>query len=126
MTLIEGESWKDVPGFIGYQVSDYGRCRRITLSGRYKELRGKLDRLGYQHYGLVRKVRQEWFLAHRLIAAVFLSPVAVQDGQFMTVNHKNRIRNDNRLVNLELMTVTDNHRHWRKHHLSTLTDNKNP
>lgn len=121
LVKIDGEQWRDVPRFSGYAVSDLGRCKRTGPTGEF-ELQGKRDRLGYQQFGLVREPgKQEWFLAHRLIASVFLNPQPVQDGQFMTVNHKNRVRDDNRVDNLELVTVAENHRHWRRHQLHQIT-----
>lgn len=117
---MDNEEWRAVAGFPGYWVSDLGRCKRVGVNGDF-ELSGKKDRLGYQQFGLCKQGKQQWFLAHRLIASVFLNPPDVPEGQFMTVNHKNRIRDDNRVVNLELMTVQDNHRHWRKHNLAKLS-----
>ena len=118
---IPGERWIDVPAFPSYMVSDHGRFLRNTLSGQ-KQLTGKKDRLGYVSVGLMRNGKQVWFLAHRLIAVAFLNPshLTTTDGSFLTVNHKNRIKSDNRLDNLELVTVTDNHRHWRKFPLETM------
>jgi len=120
LEAIIGETWRPVHGCPGYQVSDAGRCKRIGATGEF-QIEGKLDRLGYRQFGLmIRPGVQRWFLAHRLIAAVFISPEEVQDGQFMTVNHKNRDKSDNRLDNLELVTVQDNHKHWRKFPLHSM------
>lgn len=116
------EQWRTVPGFEGYEVSSCGRLRSRTKSG-WRQLNGKKDRLGYKQFALVKGGKQSWFLAHRLIAAVFLPIPVVESGQFLTVNHKNRIKDDNHIENLELVTVADNHRHWRKtplHSLATL------
>jgi hypothetical protein len=44
------------------------------------------------------------FLVHRLVWEVFNGPIP--DG--MTINHKSEIKKDNRLENLELMTLKDN------------------
>ena len=119
--LIEGERWLPVPGFEGYYVSDLGRFKSRALRGDF-ELRGKRDKTGYQMIGLIRSDRQEWFLAHRLVAAVFLDPSQLEPehGQFLTVNHKDRNRLNNRLDNLELVTVADNNRHWRRHKLADM------
>jgi len=123
MNEIEGELWKQVPGFSSYMVSNMGRVFRETLSGP-KELTGKLDRIGYRYVGLTRNGKQHWFLMHRLVACTFSHPdalSAVTAGEFLTVNHKNQIKTDNRLDNLELVTVAQNHQHWRKHSLKKMS-----
>lgn len=124
MKEIEGELWKIVPGFSNYMVSNLGRIKRGTMSGP-RELKGKVDRVGYQQVGLVRNGTQVWFLVHRLVACTFSPPeiIADQDGKFLTVNHKNRIKTDNRFSNLELVTVQENHLHWRKHSLGKMAGN---
>lgn len=121
MNEIEGETWKYIPGFPSYMVSSMGRFKRNTLSGHI-ELKGKVDRVGYQQIGLVRNKKQHWFLAHRVVACTFSKPefLTSQTGEFLTVNHKNRVKTDNRFVNLELITVAQNHQHWRRHSLKNM------
>lgn len=115
---IEGERWVAVPGFPSYSVSDLGRFKRSSLSGEY-ELRGKRDRYGYHMIGLVRGGVQLWFLSHRVVACAFFDQNQLESpqGRFLTVNHKDRDRSNNQLSNLELVSVADNNRHWRKHTL---------
>lgn len=126
------EVWKDIPGFEGaYQVSDLGRVRSLDRSysqrnrwglatnGRRK---GKVlsparGTNGYISYQLGSGVRR---LAHRLVATAFLGPPSPGE----EVNHRNGIRDDNRLENLEWVTRGDNHRHSyaklnRKQHAKT-------
>jgi hypothetical protein len=116
---IPGELWKPIPGFPNHQISNMGRCQRSSPKGPV-ELSGRRDRLGYQHIGITRNKRQVWFLLHRLVANTFLSPPPAPKGKFITVNHKNRVRHDNRLENLELITMADNAKHWRKYPLHTV------
>jgi hypothetical protein len=120
-TPIDGERWLPVPGYPGYDVSDLGRIRRKGLS-KYTVLDGKLDRVGYRQVGLVRDGIQHWFMVHRLVACVFTEPtkLTASDGQFITVNHKDRVKTNNKLDNLELMSMADNHRHWRKFDLERM------
>lgn len=47
---------------------------------------------------------------HRLVAEAFLSDWKSEWP--WTVNHKNGIKNDNRIVNLEMMTTSDNNKHY--------------
>ena len=118
---IPREQWQPIPGFEGYQVSNLGRIQRRGVGGSF-ELEGKVDRTGYQQVGLMRDGRQNWFMVHRLVACSFLSNQSLTTGpdHFLTVNHKDRNKLNNRLSNLELVTVADNHRHWRKHPLAKM------
>lgn len=121
MSEIIQERWVPVPNFNNYFVSNLGRFKRITLSGE-KELKGKVDRVGYRQIGFIKDGRQRWFLAHRVVACAFLAPENLQanPGTFLTVNHKNRTKTDNALDNLELVTVAQNHKHWRRHPLDKM------
>lgn len=113
--MTETENWKQVPGFPGYDVSDQGRFRRwINERTGYKYPGGKLDRMGYVQIGLVKDGKQVWNMAHRLVAAAWLTLPPSTTGVYLTVNHVNRIRHDNRLVNLEIVSMADNQRHWRR------------
>lgn len=49
---------------------------------------------------------------HRVLAAAYLN-LNYADKK-MTVNHKNGIKDDNRLRNLELMTIKENTRHYMR------------
>lgn len=115
LTNIPNERWLAIAGYPGYSVSDLGRIKRRGVGGEF-ELQGKVDRTGYQQVGLVRDGKQTWFMVHRLVACTFIasSTLTTDPDHFLTVNHKDRCKLNNRLDNLELMTVSDNHRHWRK------------
>ena len=117
------EQWKTIPGFENYSVSDMGNFRRKTDSG-FTELRGRIDRMGYRVIGLVkeRRGKQQWFLAHRLVASCFIDPSQLNAGpdEFLTVNHKDRDKSNNALSNLELVSMAHNARHWRKTTLKSM------
>lgn len=118
---IEGELWRPIPGFAQYQVSDLGRVRRQLMSG-WREIEGKVDRTGYRQIGLIRDGRQHWFMMHRVVACTFLpgSDLAAQPDTFLTVNHRDRDKLNNRLSNLEIVSMQDNHRHWRRYPLAAM------
>ncbi|HEY4360098.1 MAG TPA: HNH endonuclease [Bryobacteraceae bacterium] len=106
------EQWKAIPGFEGvYEASDQGRIRglsRVVRRGRgftrLPELIIKPAGSRYLHVSLGRDgVRTNAFV-HRLVMSAFYGP------SDLTVNHRNRIKTDNRLANLEYMTQTENTR----------------
>lgn len=52
------------------------------------------------------KVLIKTFRVHQLVAMAFLSHK--QSGMKLVINHINKIRNDNRLFNLEILTQKEN------------------
>jgi hypothetical protein len=68
--------------------------------GNYKDPK-RYSIIGFSENGGIKHIS-----AHRLIWIVFVGPTGS-----MVINHKNGIKNDNRLENLELITETENNRH---------------
>ena len=101
----ETEEWRTVPGFLRYEVSSMGRFRN-RATGQY--LGGTTVHNGYLHIGLIRNGHQETKLAHRLVAEAFLEKPSPNHSD---VNHKNKVRTDNRSSNLEWCTRSHNSRH---------------
>ena len=94
-----------------YQVSNHGRVKSLARSkqnGHYVfPERILCPSMGnrYLHVCLCKDGRRKNGKIHKMVAAAFLGESP------LTVNHRNGIRTDNRLDNLELLTVTDNIRH---------------
>ena len=112
------EKWKDIPGFEDlYKVSNVGNIKslpRVVKSPRktYRILpeRGltiKLNRYGYQVIQLWRNGSFIHALVHRLVAFAFI-PNPENKPQ---TNHKNGIKSDNRVSNLEWFTNSENQIH---------------
>ena len=114
------EIWKDIPNYEGlYQASTLGQIRtcegKTTSNQRYSQRRWKQRVLKQKLVGksgymvcLWKDGSPKYQLVHRLIATTFLENLVDTK---MTVNHKNGNRLDNRLENLEWMTLADNIRH---------------
>ena len=100
------EIWKDVVGYEGkYQISDLGRVK--SFIGTEKILKQQKSKLGYMYIILCNKNVQKRFAVHRLVATAFIPNLDNKK----EVNHINEIRWDNRLLNLEWITRTENVNH---------------
>ena len=99
------EHWKDVPGFEGlYQVSDQGRVRNVK---RGKVLKPRTTPNGYQNVVIYRNGEPKALGVHRLVALAFIP----NPGDKPEVNHRNGVKTDNHLTNLEWSTRSENQRH---------------
>ena len=102
------ESWKACPGFPRYEVSSNGRFRNATT---LKQMSQGKDINGYPVAMLYGDGRQHCKLAHRLVCEAFHGPPPADKPM---TNHLNRVKNDNRSVNLEWISRSANAKHWRR------------
>ena len=72
-----------------------------------KIIKPHTDINGYQRIGLRVKGKQKKFYIHRLVAGAFIENPKNKE----TVNHKNGVKSDNSVVNLEWMTNKENLKH---------------
>lgn len=125
------EIWKDIVGFEGlYQVSNLGNVKRLFSKRVLQErLIGRnIDRYGYVKRVLSKEGKMYFFTEHRLVAIAFID----NPKNKATVNHKNGIKTDNRVENLEWHTNSENMSHaietglkdqkGIKHHKCKLTE----
>lgn len=107
------ETWKDVPEYEGlYKVSDLGRVMTINPYRNPKVLRQSFYR--YTMVTLVKDKKNKGFNVHSLVAMAFLGHIRC--GHKIVINHKNFIKCDNRLCNIELITQREN---TNKKHIHT-------
>ena len=97
------EYWKDIEGFSGYQVSNYGRVKNNKTG---KILKPYLTR-GYLRVSLYNDSGRKCKLVHRLVAEAFLpNPNNKSD-----VNHINGCKTDANVCNLEWVSASENMSH---------------
>lgn len=132
------EEWKDIPGYKGrYQASSHGQIKSLSrlipcihnAKRRIREriLSQHIMNANYYTAHICYDMNNKTMLVHRLVAMAFLSNPENKP----EVNHKNGIRLDNRVENLEWVTSKENTAHARgsglfdnsgeKHYLSKLT-----
>jgi hypothetical protein len=112
---MKNAEWRDIPSFSGYQASNDWLVRSVdreVIDGRsggtFKKVRGKvLAQYVGAHGYYTTCVKDKTRPVHRLVAAAFLGDFAPG----MEVNHKNGVKTDNRLENLEMVTRSGNALH---------------
>src|SRR5690606_5943390 len=127
----EKEIWKNIPNYEGYyQVSSFGRVksidRVITKSNGVKQkTKGtalKPLNIGngwYVSVSLYKNKKAKQFKIHQLVAMAFLGHKPC--GFKLVINHKNFIKSDNRVDNLEIVTMRKNTSYKQKNSSSQYT-----
>lgn len=100
----EQETWKSIPGFPNYEVSDLGRVRRVASTSCLKSWTTS----GYLCVALGFKKNR---YVHHIVALVFLGPTP--EGQ--EIRHKDGVKSNCRRDNLEFGTRQDNIDDRRRH-----------
>ena len=97
------EEWRVTYDFPNYNVSNLGNVMNIQTRKILKPtIKG-----GYCNISLVNELCKKNFKVHRLVAIAFIeNPLNKSD-----VNHKNKNKIDNTLLNLEWMTHAENNQH---------------
>ena len=104
---METEIWKPVVGYEGlYEISTFGRVKSL----RKNKILIRNNKLQYIQIELWDNWKYKRETVHRLVAQAFIENTESKP----MVNHKNWIKTDNRLENLEWCTRLENSQHaWR-------------
>lgn len=119
---METEIWKPIKEFEGmYEVSNLGEVRTVERTIDRKSKKGKLhtfpisskiktpnkNKFGYITIALVKENKTYNTYLHRIIAEAFIDNPKCRN----VINHKNGIKSDNRIENLEWVTSAENNAH---------------
>lgn len=128
------EIWKDIPDYEKlYQASNLGRIKsleRQIISKNPQHKNGKrtvkerilkciTDKDGYHILSLSKNSTQRKFKVHQLVTMAFLNHIP--NGLNLVINHINFIKSDNRLENLEIVTLRENSNKKHIKHSSNFT-----
>ena len=113
--LNTNEEWKDIPEYEGlYQASNLGRIKSLErfrkgkndslVSVKERILKPSINHRGYYQVVLYKNSKIKAYRINRLVYEAFNGTIP----ENMQVNHINEIKSDNRLENLNLMTVKEN------------------
>ena len=101
------ETWKAIAGYEGlYEVSDLGRVKSLNYNHTGKEniLKPFNNSKGYLRVRLCKNGHENAIAVHRLVACAFLP----NPNNLETINHKDEVKTNNTVGNLEWMSRKDN------------------
>ena len=114
------EFWKDIVGYEGiYQVSNLGRVKSLVTwcCNKYKKrekiLKPALNTYGYPTVSLSKNKLRKNKTIHRLVAENFIP----NPNNYSQVNHKDGVKTNNKINNLEWVTGSENILHSYKNGL---------
>lgn len=111
------ESWKPIPGYEGlYSISNLGRFRADISRNRHMAglvKRGSPNADGYLRVTMTTNGKTEKQFVHRLVLLAFVGDLP----EGCEVNHRNGVKTDNRLANLEYVDHRQNMQHAIEHDL---------
>lgn len=106
--------------FVHVDVEGYANLYKVTSCGKIwscitnRWLKYSKKRNGYLSVTLVKNGIKSYFLVHRLVAIAFIGLNV--DKKY--INHKNGVKHDNRVENIEWVTPSENNTHALKNKLS--------
>ncbi|MDG1314913.1 MAG: HNH endonuclease [Flavobacteriaceae bacterium] len=128
---LKEKGFKLIPGFENYMINNEGVIYSLKFrnSNNVKEMTLSTHSAGYSVVKFRKDGKRKDFYVHRLVMLTFVGE------SNLTVNHKNGVKKDNRLENLEYLSMSENVKHaWitglkpcikgENHFNSILTENQ--
>ncbi len=91
--------------FQGYILVDFNQG--FAFNTHTRQIMGRINESGYVALSWNYNLKKIHMLAHRLIWMAANGPIPTE----LQINHKNGVKTDNRLINLEIVTCQENIRH---------------
>lgn len=104
---LENEQWLSIEGYEDlYQVSNFGRVKSLGNNKMRKEkiLKQATNKYGYQVVQLCKDGKPKMFRVNRLVASAFIP----NPNNYPVVNHKDEVKTNNHVSNLEWCTIEYN------------------
>ena len=109
------EEWRDIKGYEGlYQVSSLGNIRALKFyhsANNVHNVKTTVNKHGYCVVGLYKDKKCKQFRVHRLVALAFIP----NPDNLPYVNHIDCDKTNNKSINLEWCTQSDNVKHGYDH-----------
>ena len=130
---LDGEIWKDIPDYEGYyQVSNFSRVkslnRYINLNNIIKKIKERIlkqfvykSKNSYTSVIFSKNGIHKRYSVHRLVAFAFIENFKNKPH----INHKNSVKYDNRVENLEWCTPLENMKHAYDNNLVNIPRGEN-
>jgi len=106
----DSEQWRNIKDFENYQISDYGRLKKI-YKNKFKIKKPWKHGNLYLMYDLWKNSHNNHFSAYNLVINSF--DIANPENK-NTIDHINKIRSDNRLCNLQYANRKEQAKNRRK------------
>lgn len=106
----EKEIWKDIPSYEGYyMVSNKGRVKSLPRNGtiRTERIMKQKDVNGYMTVHLRKSGYSKHRKVHRMVAKAFIEKIPGKE----IINHKDGVKDNNNVENLEWCTHSENTQH---------------
>jgi hypothetical protein len=91
---------------VRYKDTDYFVTENGKVYKNGKQLKSHITKKGYERVSLYLNKKIKKYFVHRLVGDIYLD----NPNSLPFINHKNYVRNDNSVNNLEWVTLTQNNR----------------